>query len=128
MPSMGRAASPSDTKPHQVATADMYSTPCKVPEGNSFSNSEWTGTPLAVTHLGSNGSTEADILPSRPAGWQSAARKRGPGGRAAAPALRAGAQRPGRREHGAMLEWSGRLRPSHQTPSLSAAHQALDGR
>src|SRR3954471_7234091 len=46
MPSMGRAASPSDTKPHRVATADMYSTPCKVPEGNSFSNSEWIRIPV----------------------------------------------------------------------------------
>jgi hypothetical protein len=38
---------------------------------------------------------------------QSIARKRGPGCRVTAPARCAGAQRPGRREHGAMLTRSG---------------------
>jgi hypothetical protein len=60
----------------------------------------------SVSQLPSFGSTGADILPSRPAERQSAARERGPGGRAAAPALCAGAQRPGRREHGATLKRS----------------------
>jgi hypothetical protein len=73
------------------------------------------------------GSTEAGILPSRPADGQSAARQRGPGGRAAAPALRAGAQRPGRREHGARLEWSGRRRSNHRTRLRPAAHKVLAG-
>jgi hypothetical protein len=69
----------------------------------------------SLTQTASFGSTEADILPSRPADRQSAARKRSPGGRAAAPARSAGAQRPGRREHGARLEWSGRRWPCRRT-------------
>ena len=42
----------------------------------------------------------------------SAARKRCPGSREAAPARCAGAQRPGQREHSAMLDGSGRCPPS----------------
>src|SRR6185503_12553936 len=71
------------------------------------------------------GSTEADILPSRPAGRQSAARKRGPGGRAAAPARSAGAQRPGRREHGAMLVWSGGTGHGKPRQGAPTRHLAL---
>ena len=53
---------------------------------------------------------------------RSAARKRGPGGRAAAPAPRAGAQRPGRREHGAMLEPVGKARASRLGPAALLDH------
>jgi hypothetical protein len=44
-----------------------------------------------------------DYAMSRPVEGQSTARKRRPGCRVAAPARCAGAQRPGQREHGAML-------------------------
>jgi hypothetical protein len=55
-----------------------------------------------------------------PTGLQlSAARKRCPGSRAAAPARRAGAQHPGRREHGAMLDGSGVCTSSQRMQGVS---------
>ncbi len=58
----------------------------------------------------------------------SAARKRCPGGHEAAPARCSGAQRPGQREHGAMLDGSGRCTPSQGIRGVSTLHQTLDRR